>query len=79
MVGLAALWWIAVVREAVGRLLPVLGIGGELAGIRLGTRYLPSAFYKMRMIPFVSAAMAGRSYPVTGAGTANPANPGSAS
>lgn len=41
-VGLAALWWIAVVREAVGRLLPVLGIGGELAGIRLGTRYLPN-------------------------------------
>lgn len=45
----------------------------------LGTRYLPSAFYKMRMIPFVSAAMAGRSYPVTGAGTANPASRGSTS
>jgi putative membrane protein len=40
-IGLCALWWIAVVREAVGRLLPVLGIGGELAGIRLATRYLP--------------------------------------
>ncbi|WP_321799475.1 lysylphosphatidylglycerol synthase domain-containing protein [Caballeronia sp. J97] len=40
-IGLPALWWIAVVREAVGRLLPVLGIGGELAGIRLGTRYTP--------------------------------------
>jgi putative membrane protein len=40
-IDLSALWWIAVVREAVGRLLPVLGIGGELAGIRLGTRYLP--------------------------------------
>jgi putative membrane protein len=37
---LPALWWIAVVREAVGRLLPVLGIGGELAGIRLATRYM---------------------------------------
>jgi hypothetical protein len=45
----------------------------------LGTRYLPSAFYKMRMLPFVSAAMAGRTYPVTGTGTANPANPGGAS
>ncbi|SAK77234.1 membrane protein [Caballeronia catudaia] len=40
-IGLSALWWIAVVREAVGRLLPVLGIGGEVAGIRLATRYLP--------------------------------------
>ncbi|SAK97888.1 lysylphosphatidylglycerol synthase domain-containing protein [Caballeronia ptereochthonis] len=40
-VPLPALWWIAVVREAVGRLLPVLGIGGELAGIRLATRYMP--------------------------------------
>jgi putative membrane protein len=40
-VPLAALWWIAVVREAVGRLLPVLGIGGELAGIRLASRYVP--------------------------------------
>jgi putative membrane protein len=37
---LPALWWIAVVREAVGRLLPVLGIGGEIAGIRLASRYL---------------------------------------
>lgn len=27
--------WIAVVREAVGRLLPVAGIGGEIVGIRL--------------------------------------------
>ncbi|SAL61585.1 membrane protein [Caballeronia arvi] len=40
-IGLSALWWIAAVREAIGRLLPVLGIGGELAGIRLATRYLP--------------------------------------
>ncbi|SAL75195.1 membrane protein [Caballeronia peredens] len=37
---LRALWWIAVVREAIGRLLPVLGIGGELAGIRLAARYM---------------------------------------
>ena len=37
---LPVLWWIAVVREAVGRLLPVLGIGGELAGIRLAARYM---------------------------------------
>ena len=40
-VALSSLWWIAVVREAVGRLMPVLGIGGELAGIRLAARYLP--------------------------------------
>jgi putative membrane protein len=39
-VALLPLWWIAVVREAVGRLLPVLGVGGELIGIRLATRYL---------------------------------------
>jgi putative membrane protein len=36
---LPTLWWIATVREAVGRLLPVLGIGGEVIGIRLATRY----------------------------------------
>lgn len=29
------LWWIASVREAVGRLLPVAGVGGEVVGIRL--------------------------------------------
>lgn len=29
------LWWIATVREAVSRLLPVAGIGGEIVGIRL--------------------------------------------
>ncbi|ONX16319.1 hypothetical protein A8F03_19110, partial [Burkholderia cenocepacia] len=29
------LWWIATVREAVNRLLPVVGIGGEIVGIRL--------------------------------------------
>ena len=36
----------------------------------LGTRYLPSAFYKMRMIPFASTAMQGRSYAVGGTGVA---------
>jgi putative membrane protein len=29
------LWWIATVREAVSRLLPAAGIGGEIVGIRL--------------------------------------------
>jgi putative membrane protein len=32
---LAALFWIATVREAVNRLLPVANIGGEIVGIRL--------------------------------------------
>jgi putative membrane protein len=32
---LAFLWWVATVREAVSRLLPVLGVGGEIVGIRL--------------------------------------------
>ena len=31
----------------------------------LGTRYLPSAFYKMRMIPFTATAMQARAFPVT--------------
>jgi putative membrane protein len=35
---LRALFWIASVRHAVGRLLPSAGIGGELVGIRLLTR-----------------------------------------
>jgi hypothetical protein len=34
----------------------------------LGTRYLPSAFYKLRMIPFASSSMQERAYPVGGAG-----------
>lgn len=34
----------------------------------LGTRYLPSAFYKLRMIPFASTAMQGRAYAVGGTG-----------
>jgi len=32
---LAFLWWVAMVREAVARLLPVASIGGELVGVRL--------------------------------------------
>ncbi|SDI88395.1 lysylphosphatidylglycerol synthase domain-containing protein [Paraburkholderia phenazinium] len=32
---LVFLWWVATVREAVSRLLPVAGIGGEIVGIRL--------------------------------------------
>ncbi|CAG9215672.1 Predicted integral membrane protein [Paraburkholderia tropica] len=32
---LSFLWWVATVREAVNRLLPVVGVGGELVGIRL--------------------------------------------
>jgi hypothetical protein len=40
----------------------------------LGTRYLPSAFYKMRMLPFVSAAMQSRSYPVSSPGLAGTGN-----
>ncbi|SOY69059.1 conserved hypothetical protein; putative membrane protein [Cupriavidus taiwanensis] len=33
--GLGFLCWVAAVREAVGRLLPTVGVGGELVGIRL--------------------------------------------
>ncbi|MBN3766036.1 lysylphosphatidylglycerol synthase domain-containing protein [Burkholderia sp. Ac-20365] len=32
---LAYLWWVATVREAVSRLLPVASIGGEIVGVRL--------------------------------------------
>lgn len=39
----------------------------------LGTRYLPSAFYKLRMIPFVSLAMQERAYPVGATGVAGAA------
>ncbi len=35
------LWWIASVREAVGRLLPVGGVGGEIVGIRLTLWRMP--------------------------------------
>ncbi|CAB3969918.1 hypothetical protein CFB40_06015 [Burkholderia sp. AU31652] len=37
------LWWIATVREAVNRLLPVVGIGGEIVGIRLARWQVPDA------------------------------------
>lgn len=33
----------------------------------LGARYLPSVFYKLRMIPFASDAMSSRAYPARGA------------
>ena len=42
----------------------------------LGTRYLPSAFYKLRMIPFVSPAMLARTYAVTGGGLTVAGQPG---
>lgn len=32
---LSFLWWVATVREAVNRLLPVVGVGGEIVGVRL--------------------------------------------
>ncbi|MDE2288604.1 MAG: flippase-like domain-containing protein [Burkholderiales bacterium] len=35
------LWWIAAVREAVSRLLPSAGIGGEITGIRLASWRVP--------------------------------------
>jgi hypothetical protein len=34
----------------------------------LGTKYLPSVFYKLRMLPFASTAMRARTYPVAGGG-----------
>lgn len=34
-VSLGFLWWVAAVREGVGRVLPVVGVGGEIVGIRL--------------------------------------------
>lgn len=34
----------------------------------LGTRYLPSVFYKLRMLQFASTAMQARAYPVSGGG-----------
>ncbi|RDU97015.1 lysylphosphatidylglycerol synthase domain-containing protein [Trinickia dinghuensis] len=47
---LAFLWWIATVREAVGRLLPVLTVGGEIVGIRL-------ARWRVRDASVVSASV----------------------
>lgn len=40
---LAFLWWVATVREAVSRLLPVLAVGGEIVGIRLARWRAPDA------------------------------------
>ena len=37
---LHVLWWIAIVRESVSRLLPAAGVGGELVGIRLAHWYI---------------------------------------
>ncbi|OMZ06524.1 hypothetical protein AQ857_13995 [Burkholderia pseudomallei] len=37
------LWWVATVREAVNRLLPVVGVGGEIVGIRLARWRVPDA------------------------------------
>jgi putative membrane protein len=39
--GLGFLLWIALVREAVNRLLPAAGIGGEVAGVRLARVRIP--------------------------------------
>jgi putative membrane protein len=38
---LGFLWWVASIREAVNRLLPVAGVGGEIVGIRLALWRLP--------------------------------------
>ncbi|MGN6316293.1 lysylphosphatidylglycerol synthase domain-containing protein [Trinickia sp.] len=40
---LAFLWWVATVREAVSRLLPVFAVGGEIVGIRLARWRVPDA------------------------------------
>jgi len=47
---LGFLLWIAAVREAINRLLPVVGVGGELVGIRL-------ARWRMREGSFVAATV----------------------
>jgi putative membrane protein len=39
--GLGFLLWVALVREAVNRLLPAAGIGGEVAGVRLARTRIP--------------------------------------
>ncbi|WP_246797213.1 lysylphosphatidylglycerol synthase domain-containing protein [Burkholderia perseverans] len=39
------LWWLATVREAVNRLLPVVGVGGELIGIRVARWRVPDASF----------------------------------
>jgi putative membrane protein len=47
---LSFLWWVATVREAVTRLLPVVGVGGEVVGIRL-------ARWRLRDGSFVTATV----------------------
>ncbi len=42
---LVFLWWVATVREAVNRLLPAVGVGGELVGIRLARWRMDDASY----------------------------------
>jgi len=42
-VSLRFLWWVAAVREAVSRLLPVASIGGEIVGVRLARWRLADA------------------------------------
>ena len=49
-VPLPFLWWVATVREAVSRLLPVLAVGGEIVGIRL-------ARWRLRDASAVSASV----------------------
>lgn len=49
-VPLGFLWWVATVREAVSRLLPVLAVGGEIVGIRL-------ARWRLRDASAVSASV----------------------
>ncbi len=44
----------------------------------LGTKYLPSVFYKLRMIPFQSPAMQSRSYPAQGTAVPEAPNSGEA-
>ncbi|WP_414450072.1 HpnL family protein [Burkholderia sp. 22PA0099] len=39
------LWWIATIREAVNRLLPTVGVGGEIVGIRLARWKVPDASF----------------------------------
>lgn len=40
----------------------------------LGTKYLPSVFYKLRLLPFASGAMQARAYPVMGVGVSEAAD-----
>lgn len=44
----------------------------------LGTKYLPSVFYKLRMLPFASGALQARTYPVRGGGVAESSDAGTA-